>query len=226
MSTFLLIRHALCDPVGKAIAGRGPGVHLNPSGRVQAGALATRLAGLPISAIYSSPLERAQETAEPIARRLGLEVESDPRLNEVDFGDWTGRTLAELDETPGWLAFNTHRSTTRIPGGESMSEVLARALEGLNQIRQCHPASSTLIAVVSHGDVLRSVLAHFAGIPMDHMQRIEISPASVSVLCLLKAAPRLLLLNSTEGWPEEVCSPPRNAVHDAEGLAESERTQG
>jgi probable phosphomutase (TIGR03848 family) len=199
VSTFLLIRHALCDPVGKAIAGRAPGVHLNPAGRVQATALATRLAGLPISAIYSSPLERAQETAEPIASRLDLEVESDPRLNEVDFGDWTGRTLAELDGTRGWIAFNTRRSTTRIPGGETMSEVLARALESLNQIRQRHRASGALIAVVSHADVLRSVLAHCVGIPLDHMQRIEISPASVSVLCLLQEAPRLLLLNSTEG---------------------------
>ncbi len=204
MTTFLFVRHALCDPVGQAIAGREPGVHLNSSGRAQAAALATRLADLPISAIYSSPLERAQETAEPIASRLGLEVESDFGLTEVDFGDWTGRRLADLDGTADWRAFNTRRSNTRIPGGETMSEVLARALEGLNRIRQRHRAPGALIAVVSHGDVLRVVLTHFTGIPVDYMQRIEISPASVTVLSLVKEAPRLLLLNSTEAWPGEV----------------------
>jgi probable phosphoglycerate mutase len=203
MTALVLIRHALCDSVGRSIAGRGWGIHLNASGRGQAEALATRLAGLPISAIYSSPLERAQETAEPVARRLGLEVETDPGLNEVDFGDWTGRTLAELDGTPGWLAFNRERSTTRIPGGELIGEVLARALEACHRISRRHQNPGAVLALVSHGDVLRALIAHFTGIPLDLMQRIEISPASVSVLSI-GPAPRLLLLNSTEAWPEEV----------------------
>ncbi len=96
MTTFLLIRHGLCDPVGKAIAGRTPGIHLNDIGRAQALALANRLSGLPVAAIRSSPLERALETAQPLANAFGLQVVEDERLNEVDFGDWTGRTLTEL----------------------------------------------------------------------------------------------------------------------------------
>jgi probable phosphomutase (TIGR03848 family) len=202
MTTFLLIRHALCDPVGKAIAGRTPGVHLNVPGLAQAEALAARLGSLPISAIYSSPLERALETAEPLARRSHLRVSSLTGLNEVDFGDWTGLTLAALAAIPEWREFNTRRSTTRIPNGEIMSEVVARVSEELDRLRRQH--ESELLAVVSHGDVLRGLLSHVLGMPLDLLHRLEVEPASVSVLSYDGAAPRLLLMNSTEGWPLEV----------------------
>lgn len=203
MTALLLIRHALCDPVGRSIAGRKPGIHLNGPGRSQAEELANRLAGLPISAIYSSPMERARETAEPVARRLGLEVQTEPGLNEIDFGEWTGRTLAELDGIPSWKAFNEERSTTRIPGGELIGEVLERALEACQRISRTHRDPGAVVGLVSHGDVLRALIAHFAGISLDLMRRIELSPASVSVV-FLGPYPRLLLLNSTGGWPEEV----------------------
>jgi probable phosphomutase (TIGR03848 family) len=205
MTTFLLIRHGLCDPVGKAIAGRTLGVHLNVPGRAQAEALAARLSSLPISAIYSSPLERALETAEPLARRLHLRVSSLAGLNEVDFGDWTGLTLAALAEITEWREFNTRRSTTRIPNGEIISEVVARVSEELDRLRRQH--ESELVAVVSHGDVLRGLLSHVLGMPLDLLHRLEVEPASVSALSYAGGAPRLLLMNSTEGWPPDVSTP-------------------
>jgi probable phosphomutase (TIGR03848 family) len=200
MTTFLLIRHAHCDPIGRSIAGRAPGVHLNAEGQAAATALGERLSSMAIKAVYSSPLERARETASPLAQRLGLEVQNAPGLIEVDFGEWTGRTLAELHRIPEWNAFNSFRSGTRIPGGENMAEVLARALQEIERIRTGHSASSDLVAIVSHGDVLRLLIAHYLGIPVDLFQRLEVSPASVSVLSLEPYGPRVLLLNSTEEW--------------------------
>jgi probable phosphoglycerate mutase len=206
MTTFLLVRHALCDPVGRAIAGQASGVHLNAAGKTEADRLGSRLADLAISAIYSSPLERALETAAPVAARHCLEVVPSPGLIEIDFGDWTGRSLAELDGVPEWKTFNAFRSGTRIPGGESMAEVLARALLDVDRIRKVHSAPNALVVLVSHGDVLRALVAHFLGISLDLFQRLELGPASVSVLSLRHGTPRLLLLNSLEGWPDEICS--------------------
>jgi probable phosphomutase (TIGR03848 family) len=201
MTSFLLIRHAHCDPVGHAIAGRTTGVHLSAAGQQQALALGQRLSQLQITGVYSSPLERALETAAPIAQRHGLGVAVEPGLTEIDFGEWTGRTLAELDVLPDWKAFNSFRSGSRIPGGESVAEVLARALAGLDRIRGDHPGSKELLAIVSHCDVLRAVIAHFLGVPTDLYQRIELTPASVSILVQEAYGPRLLLLNSTAEWP-------------------------
>ena len=201
VTTFLLIRHALCDPVGESIAGRSPGVHLNAAGRDQAAALASRLAELPVAAIRSSPMERALETAEPLACVLGLGVIQDQGLNEVDFGDWTGRTLAELDDLPGWRRFNERRSSTRIPGGEILAEVVGRILAALEQMHRSPELTGRLVAVVSHGDVLRSLVAHCIGMDPDAIHRIEIAPASVSILACEEGSWRLLLLNSTGEWP-------------------------
>lgn len=201
MTTFLLIRHALCDPVGQAIAGRRPGIHLNQAGKTQAEALATRLADLSLAAIYSSPLERALETARAIGGRQRLDVQVAPGLNEIDFGDWTGRRIIELDQMPDWQAFNTFRSGTQIPGGETMLQVLTRAVAEMNRLRNAHPSPGALVAVVSHGDVLRALVAHSLGVPLDLFQRLELGPASVTILDLNSDGPRLLLLNSTEGWP-------------------------
>jgi broad specificity phosphatase PhoE len=201
MTTFLLIRHAHCDPLGQAIAGRAEGVHLNARGRREALALGQRLSPLELAAVYSSPLERAVETATPISESQGLPIEPAPGMIEVDFGEWTGRSLAELDGLPQWKAFNSFRSGTRIPGGECAAEVLARALAELQRIGREHPDAQELVAIVSHADVLRAVIAHFLGIPTDLYHRIELSPASVSVLALEPWGSRLLLLNSTDGWP-------------------------
>lgn len=200
VTTFLLIRHALCDPVGRSIAGRQPGIHLNDTGRGQASRLAERLEGLSLEAIYSSPLERAQETAEPIGRAKGLPVQTVEAWNEIDFGEWTGRALHDLEPLPEWKRFNSSRSSCTIPGGENMADVLGRVLRDLDRLRCLHPAQGSCVAVVSHGDVLRTLVAHVLGIPLDFFQRLEISPASVTSLEISGQVPRVLLLNSTDGW--------------------------
>jgi broad specificity phosphatase PhoE len=204
VTTFLLIRHALCDPVGTSIAGRTVGLHLNDAGRRQAAALAGRLGGLPIAAIRSSPLERAMETAQPLAAALGLPVVQDAGLNELDFGEWTGRTLTELDGLPEWCDFNERRSSTKIPGGETMAEVISRSLATLEQVRRTPGLTGRIVALVSHGDVLRSLVAHCIGMNPNAIHRIEIAPASVSILLSEDDNWRLLLLNSTEEWPHSI----------------------
>ena len=193
MTTLLLIRHAMTAMVDRAISGWMPGVHLNETGRVQALELAERLAQAPLAAIYSSPLERALETAEPLAERIGLKIQVRDEAGEVRFGEWTGCTLQELAGNPLWQRFNSFRSLTRIPGGEMMAETQTRMVALLEELRLIHP--DQLIAVISHGDVIRAAMAHYAGIHLDLFQRLEISPASVSVLELSDYAPRLVRLN-------------------------------
>jgi probable phosphomutase (TIGR03848 family) len=205
MTAFLLIRHAHCAPVGHAISGRTVGVHLSTQGRLEAEELAGRLSLLAISAIYSSPLERALETAGPLASRLAVPVQEAPGLLEVDFGQWTGKTLDQLQGDPEWITFNTFRSGARIPGGESTGEVLARALNAVEQIGKAH-AGDQLVALVSHGDVLRTLLTYYLGMPLDLLFRLEISPASVSVIRIQEHGPEVLSVNSSGVLPLPVAS--------------------
>jgi probable phosphoglycerate mutase len=207
MTTFLLIRHALCDPVGRSIAGRLPGIHLNETGRRQAQRLAEWLRPVALDGIYSSPLERAVETASPIAHAHGKPVQTSEGWNEVDFGEWTGQQLAELDILPAWRKFNAFRSSSTIPGGENMARVLDRVLRELDRLRDLHPAPAARVAVVSHGDVLRSLIAHALGAPLDLFQRLEISPASISALEITEQGPRILWLNSTDGAADGLGTP-------------------
>ncbi|MGD0618557.1 MAG: histidine phosphatase family protein [Bryobacteraceae bacterium] len=195
MTTFLLIRHGMTDAVGKAITGRLPGVHLNEAGRRQADDLPGRLKRWKIDAIYSSPLERALETAAPAARKLGLKVMMSEALSEVDFGEWSGRSLAELDQTPEWRLYNTFRSSTRAPGGELATEVQTRMVEQLTRYSRQHP--DQIVAVFSHADAIRLALVHFLGMPIDLMHRIEIRPASISVVRLAEWGPQVLLMNGS-----------------------------
>jgi probable phosphoglycerate mutase len=186
------------------IAGRQPGVHLNQVGKQEALKLAERLSQLSIAALYSSPLERAMETAQPIAARNRLEILPASGFNEVDFGSWTGKTIAELEALPEWRRFNEFRGSSRIPGGENMAEVLSRSLGELEQLRKRHAHPGTLVVVVSHGDVLRMLVTHALGMPPDFIHRLELSPASVTVLQVEDYGPRLLLLNGTGDWPAEI----------------------
>jgi probable phosphomutase (TIGR03848 family) len=199
MTTFLLIRHATTDMTDRAVVGWMPNVHLNQKGQEQAERLAGRLAQVPIVAIYSSPLERAFETAAPIAKRLSLQISICEEIGEIQFGDWTGRNFQELDDMSKWKQFNLFRSGTRIPGGELMLEVQARIVVILEQLRERHP--SDVVAVVSHGDVVKAAVAHYAGIHLDLFQRIEISPASVSVVVVNDYGPRILRINDTGEMP-------------------------
>jgi len=195
MTTFFLIRHGLNDSIGNWIAGRMAGVHLNSEGRVQAEKLADHLARLPIVAVYTSPMERARETAEPIARKLGLEVQVCIGINEIDCGIWTGKRFDELKDQVRWKRYNRLRSGSRIPNGELMLEAQTRAVQALEELCGRHPDQS--VALISHGDVIRAVIAYFAGIPLDLFTRIEVSCASVSVIELDGQDPRIWSVNQS-----------------------------
>jgi probable phosphomutase (TIGR03848 family) len=195
MTRFLLIRHATNDMVGKRLTGRMAGIHLNEAGILQAHELGERLAGLPVTAIYSSPLERAVETALPVARSLGLELVIWEDFSEINFGEWTGCTFEELARIPRFEQFNTFRSFTRIPGGEWMPEAQMRMISGIEKLCLLHAGRT--VAIVSHADMIKAVLAYYAGIHLDLFQRIEISPASVNIVEIYNETARILLLNHT-----------------------------
>jgi broad specificity phosphatase PhoE len=193
MTIFALIRHAEHALVGHTIVGRAPGVRLSPGGSRQAERLAERLESSSIRALYSSPLERARETAAAIAGRLRLEVAVAKELDEIEFGAWTNRTLAELRDLEEWRRFNFFRSGSAIPNGETMVEVQSRMLRLLERLRGTHP--DRVVALVSHGDVIKATLAHYLGVPLDLFHRIEISPASVSIVRVESFGAEVLLVN-------------------------------
>lgn len=182
MTTFFLVRHATCDPVGHSIAGRASGVHLNVEGHRQAATLVDRFEDTHIDAVYTSPLERARETIEPFARTRGIEVSVVPAIIELDFGEWTGARLDELEADATWKLFNAARSTTRIPGGETMREAQTRAVSFLESAAERAPESRNII--VSHGDIIRAIVMNFLEIPLDSVHHLEISPASISIVDL------------------------------------------
>ncbi len=175
----LLVRHALVDACGVFLAGRTRGIHLNDEGRRQAAALGDRLSGLRMAAIYTSPLERAQDTAQALAGPAARAIVADD-LNEIDFGEWTGLSFDDLNQREDWLDFNRSRSATAIPGGERMVDVQTRACRALTRIHREHPQEH--VAVVSHGDVLRVLIAGLLDMPLDRIGQFAIDPASVSVL--------------------------------------------
>jgi len=199
-TTFLLIRHALHEFGGHRIAGRTPDVHLSPDGVAQAAALAGRVAKLPLDALYASPLTRTQETARAIADRVGIEPVTAPEIVEVDFGAWTGANLDDLRLQDGWKQFNAFRSGARAPGGELMPEIQLRIVNFMLELCTRHPAQT--VALVSHGDVIKSAIAYFLGVPLDLFHRIEISPASISVVQIAEYGPWVLGVNSTGELPE------------------------
>jgi len=197
MTKFLLIRHAATDYAGKRLAGRMPGISLNYEGREQAQKLVERLTGAAISAIYSSPLARATETAAPLAEARHLSCNILDDFLEIDFGIWTNRTIQELENDSQFKLFNTFRSGTRIPGGETMAEVQLRIIAGIEKLNARHPGET--IAIISHADVIRSAIAFYAGMHPDMLQRIEISPASVSIAEIYPDTARIVLMNDTGG---------------------------
>lgn len=199
MATLLLVRHAMCDPVGQRLAGRMQGIPLNATGRAQASHVARQLAREPIAAVYTSPRERARETATAVALASGCPVVDLAGLDELDFGQWTGRSFHDLQSEPEWQRFNTHRSTARVPGGESMLQAQARAVAVVESLREPHSGETAVL--VSHLDILRSVIAHYLGMPLDHLLRIEIAPASLCELSLEPWGDRIVRMN---------CQPSRN----------------
>jgi probable phosphomutase (TIGR03848 family) len=195
MTTVLLIRHGHTDTAGKRLTGWARGVHLNDHGREQATSLVSRLEGVPLAAIYSSPLERCRETAAPLARDRGLPVRIRRPLLEVDYGDWTGRSIASLRRTKLWRVVQQSPSSMHFPGGETLLGVQARAVGEIDALAATHPKGT--IGIVTHADVVRLAVAHYAGMHLDELQRLVVDPASVSVVVLGVGIPRLVKVNDT-----------------------------
>ena len=196
-TTFHLIRHGDYSLLGRVLAGRMTGYSLSETGREQARAIARALAKRPIAAVVASPLERARETAEPIAAMHRLPVQVEPDVHEIDFGDWTGQTFPELHAMPIWRDFNRFRSTVPIPGGETLHAAQARGLAAIARLRSAHRDSE--VVIVSHGDLIKVVIAHFLGIPLDLFARVEIAPASRSTVVLYAGDVRVTGVNLPPG---------------------------
>ncbi|MEZ4673872.1 MAG: histidine phosphatase family protein [Caldilineaceae bacterium] len=198
---FLLIRHGENDWVGTdRLAGRSVGVHLNETGQKQAEQLADLLAVQPITAVYSSPLERCMQTAAPVAKALGLSVVAEPGILEVDYGEWQAGNLKELSKLPGWHRVQHYPSTFRFPQGETLREVQHRAISTIERLRDAHP--NQVVALFSHGDVIRTTIAHYFGTPLDLFQRVHISTASISTLAFFDETPAVLGVNYLPTLPK------------------------
>jgi broad specificity phosphatase PhoE len=177
-TTFHLVRHAVHDIVGTVLVGRTPGVHLSSEGRSQADRLSQRFSSERIDDVQSSPRERAQETAAPIASALGLEARTCDALDELDMGEWQGRRFSDLTDDPLWQRWNAARSFTRPPRGETILAVQARMVRHVLDLRD-HRRGGTFV-IVSHAEPIRALLSYVLGLPIDAWARIECSPASVS----------------------------------------------
>jgi len=195
MPLFLLIRHGENEYVREGrIAGRLPGVHLNEKGQAQARALADKLADAPVKAIYSSPLERALETAEPIARRLALEIIQREGLTEIDMGEWTEQKVKGLARLKVWKTVQQTPSRMTIPGGESFFQAQFRITQELDWLASRHDEKE-IVVCVSHSDPIKLAVAYYLGLSLDLFQRLQIAPASITALTIGEAGSRLMTLN-------------------------------
>lgn len=182
MSTIYLVRHAAHDLLGSVLTGRMPGVRLGALGVQQCEGLARRFARDRVAGVYTSPLERARETAEPIAARHDLEVEVLETATEVDYGGWSGLEFSTLDADPRWEEWNRSKATYRPPGGETLLDVQWRGVSAIETIVRAHPDDRAVL--VSHGDVIKAILAYYLGLAVEGIGRFEISPASISTLAV------------------------------------------
>ena len=194
----LLVRHGQTPTTGKLLPGRAPGLHLADSGAKQAQGAADRIAALAkVDAIYSSPLERARETAAPIAAVRRVKVQIDKGLLECDFGEWTGAELKRLMKLPEWNTVQRAPSTFTFPGGESFTSMQARIVSAIDRLRAKHPGGT--IVCVSHADPIKAAVAHAMGTHIDLFQRIVISTCSITAIAYGMGAPVVLTVNSTGG---------------------------
>jgi probable phosphoglycerate mutase len=190
------VRHGTTPTTGKVLPGRAKGLHLAERGIAEADAVGQRLATLgSVRAIYSSPLERAKETAKGIAAHLRLPIVIERGLLECDFGEWTGAELATLRKLPEWDAVQHHPSGFRFPGGESFAEMQSRIAGAVERIVARHPGE--VVVAVSHADPIKVAICDAMGVPLDLIQRTVISTCSVSVVAYAAGGPSVLAVNST-----------------------------
>ena len=209
--TVILLRHGRTTAnTGGVLAGWTPGVLLDERGVEQVGAVAQRLAQVPLAAIVSSPLERCRQTAEAVAAGRELTVQDDDRLGEARYGDWTGRTLKELVKEPMWKVVQQHPSAAVFPGpeGEGLAQTQARAVAAVRSWNAALPPDAVWLAC-SHGDVIKSILADALGLHLDQFQRIVVDPASISVVTYTETRPFVLRINDSGGDVSPLIPPPR-----------------
>ena len=194
----LLVRHGLTPTTGVKLPGRARGLHLSDEGRRQADGLVARMSRIPkLAAVYASPLERACETAAPVARARNRAVRVDPGLLELEIGEWTGLSLKQAGHKPEWKAVQQHPSGFRFPGGESFIEMQSRVTGALARLVARHRGE--VVMAVSHADPIKAAVAHALGTPLDLFQRIMIAPASVSAIAYRTAGLSVLTVNSIDG---------------------------
>jgi probable phosphomutase (TIGR03848 family) len=200
----VLVRHGATPTTGRELPGRAAGLHLSEDGRQQAEAAALRIGALQngsrgIAAVYASPLERAQETAEPIAKAVGRDVQTDEGLIELDIGEWTGLELKAARKRREWATIQRYPSGFRFPGGESFHDMQVRMVTALDRLRADHPGE--IVVAVSHADPIRSVVAHALGTHLDLFQRIVVSPCSLTAVSYDQDGPLVLTVNATHDTP-------------------------
>jgi probable phosphoglycerate mutase len=196
MTRILLLRHAATDMAGRQLSGRTEAAPLNAAGLQQARRLARALAAEKSAVVYTSPRERARQTADILGRAWGAAVTVASELDEVDYGDWSGRGIDELRSVAAWRAFNSIRSCTRIPNGELMADVQARVVRFLQGLRERHPLQT--VAAVSHAETVRAALVYYLGAPLDLMLRLEVSQGSVSIVEIDDDGPIVSCVNCVE----------------------------
>ncbi|BAU82145.1 phosphatase [Streptomyces laurentii] len=202
MATLILVRHGRSTAnTSGVLAGRTPGVALDERGTAQAAALPGRLARVPLAAVVSSPLQRCRETVRPLLdARPGLPLHVEDRINECDYGDWSGRKLAELMDEPLMKVVQAHASAAAFPGGESMRAMQARAVDAVhdwNSRIEAEHGEDAAYVMCTHGDIVKALVADALGLHLDLFQRIQADPCSVTAIRYTPLRPFLLRLGDT-----------------------------
>jgi probable phosphomutase (TIGR03848 family) len=211
VTTVILLRHGRTTAnTSGVLAGWTSGVLLDETGAAQVRAVGERLAKVPLAAVVSSPLERCRQTADAVAEGRDLEVQSDDRLGEARYGDWTGRTLKDLVKEPLWKVVQQHPSAAVFPGpeGEGLAQTQARAVSAVREWNAKLGPGAVWLAC-SHGDVIKAILADALGLHLDQFQRIVVDPASISVVVYTETRPFVLRMNDTGGDVSALVPPKR-----------------
>src|SRR3954463_3678870 len=232
MATVILLRHGRTSAnASGTLAGRTPGVHLDDLGKTQADRAGDRLSVVPLAELVSSPLERCRETARAVARRQSarLRVPSAKALTECDYGEWQGRPLRELARLALWKTVQTNPSAATFPGGESLPHMQARAVDAVRrrdaEVGASHGPDAVWLAV-SHGDVIKSVLADALGMHLDLFQRLQVDPASISVIRYTDARPYVLASNTHEGDLSWLAPAPHGKARSKPGSSRRKADRG